>query len=726
MFSSLNFDDMVENTRVRQSFTWIGAILLFYFVQQFLWPAPLGVMVQGMVIGGLTALISIGMALIYRANKIINFAQAELGAVPAALAVLLIVALGWPYPLAMAAGIVAAIILGGLVEYLLIRRFFKAPRLILTVVTIGISLLLAGLGLILPSAFDQTIPPQDYPSPFDFSFEIAPVVFEGNDLMAMLAVPVAIVALVVFFRYTHVGVAVRASSESADRASLLGVPVKRINTIVWIVASVLAAVAMLLRAGVIGMPIGRVLGPAILLRALAAAVIGRMENYSVIFAAALGLGIIERAVFWNTADAQLADPVLFVVVLGALLIQRQGRISRTEDAQMSTWRAARDIRPIPRELIRLPEIRWGVFGLKAFGLVTLLLVPFILSEPDVSLASAILIYAIVGVSLVVLTGWAGQISLGQIGFFGMGAAVGGWTTATQGWDPLIALLLAGIAGAVLAMVVGLPALRIRGLFLAATTFAFALATSSYLLNRKFFGWLPTEGVERTPVLGIIQIDTEARFFYFTVGALLLALVAVRGIRNSRTGRILIGVRENERAAQAYGINAVRAKLTAFAISGFLAAYAGGLFVHHQEALGVQVFAPEESLNVFVMVVIGGLGSVPGAILGAVYLKGIQWFFPAWSFFASAVGLLVILLISPEGLGGIMYGLRDRTLRLAASRRGLVVPSLVADIREQDPLEVAAFRPDADDATAPMPMLDGDNRAEARSKKARARRVVKRS
>ena len=705
--SRSNLVVVVDSDRVRQTFTWLGSILLFYFVQQYLWPAPLGVMVQGMVIGGLTALISIGMALVYRANRIINFAQAELGAVPAALGVLLIVALRWPYPVALITAIGAAVVLGVLVEYLFIRRFFRAPRLILTVVTIGIGGLLAAGGVVLPRAFDLRIPPQDYPSPFDFSFTITKVVFQGNDVMAMVAVPAAIAGLVVFFRYTNVGIAVRASSESADRAFLLGVPVRRINTIVWVVASVLAALSMILRAGVIGLPIGRVLGPAILLRALAAAVIGRMENYAVIFAAALGLGIVERAVFWNTANAQLADPVLFVVVLGALLLQRRTRISRIEDAQTSTWRAAREVRPIPRELIGLPEIRWGLRGLRGAFALFLVLVPVLLSESRVSLASAVIIYAIVGISLVILTGWAGQISLGQIGLFGMGAAVAGWVTSRQGWDPIVALVLAGLAGAILAMVVGLPALRIRGLFLAATTFAFALATSSYLLNRSFFGWLPTERILRKPVLGRIDVTTEARFYYFTLAAFAVAVFAVRGIRNSRTGRILIGVRENERAAQAYGVNAVRAKLTAFAMSGFLAAYAGGLFVHHQEALGVQPYLPEQSLQVFVMVVIGGLGSVPGALLGALYLKGISWFFPQWSLFTSAFGVLLILLVIPEGLASVFYTVRDTILRRVADRRGIVVPSLVADVRERDELELAPFDLGADQATAPLPTIDGD-------------------
>ncbi len=137
-------------------------------------------LLQGVVLGGLTALISLGIALIYKSNRIINFSAGELGAVPASLAVLLIVGPGIPYVLAVPVGLVAALALGAAIEFLLIRRFFTAPRLILTVVTIGISTLLAGVGFVLPNLFDINTPPQSFPSPFDFSFSVGQTVFRGG------------------------------------------------------------------------------------------------------------------------------------------------------------------------------------------------------------------------------------------------------------------------------------------------------------------------------------------------------------------------------------------------------------------------------------------------------------------------------------------------------------------------------------------------------------------
>ncbi len=244
--------------------TALAALIFFYFVLQRFWPAPFGVLVQGLIIGGLTALIAFGLALVYRSNRIINFAQGDLGGVPASLGVLLILGPGVPYLLAFPIAIAAGIALGALVEFVFIRRFFKAPRLILTVVTIGVSQLLAGIATVLPRVFGLERPATDFPTPFDFNFNIGKVVIQGNEVVAMIIVPIVIVALVAFFRFTDIGVAVRASAENSDRAALLGVPVKRLQTIVWIVATVLATVAIFLRAGIVGLPIGSVLGPTIL------------------------------------------------------------------------------------------------------------------------------------------------------------------------------------------------------------------------------------------------------------------------------------------------------------------------------------------------------------------------------------------------------------------------------------------------------------------------------
>jgi branched-chain amino acid transport system permease protein len=477
----------------------VPAVALFIAVRVWPWPAPAGVILDGALGGGRIALVALGIALIYRANRVINFAQGDLGTLPVTLVVMLVISTGLNYYLAVATGLAGAVVLGVLVETLIIRRFFEAPRLILTVATIGLSQVLAGAALYLPNAFGESALQQSrLDEPFSVRFEVAGTVFNANDVIAMVVTPLAFIALALWLRRTTIGIAVRAGAERADRAATLGIPVRRLHTVVWVVATVLAFAGMFLRAGTVGLPLGSVLGPVFLLQALAAVVIGRMDRFATIAAAAIGLGILDRSMTFQPGNDPAFNYVaLFVVVLVALLVVRQPATTRTDEDQVSTWQAIREVRPIPRELAGLPEVRALRFVppvLVAIGLVTL---PLWLSEGDMNLATVIVLFGIVALSLVVLTGWGGQVSLGQMGFVGVGAAVGGAITDRWGWDLLLALLAAGAVGALVAVVVGYPAIRRRGLTLAVSTLAFGLFVWSYVLNRAFFdSWLPAFRIER--------------------------------------------------------------------------------------------------------------------------------------------------------------------------------------------------------------------------------------
>ena len=219
----------------------------------------------------------------------------------------------------------------------------------------------------------MTAPPQSFPSPIDASFTVGVVRFGGNEVIAAITVPVVCALLALFLR-TRVGVAVRGTAENADRAALLGIPVRRLETLVWVIAAVLAFLSVFLRAGIVGLPIGTVLGPAILLRALAAAVIGGMERLPTIVVAAIGLGIVEQSVVWGWGQRQYVEPVLFVIVLVALLVTPAGRGLRGR-IEPSTWRAVREPRPVPRELARLPEVRAAGFGLVLLVALVLVALP---------------------------------------------------------------------------------------------------------------------------------------------------------------------------------------------------------------------------------------------------------------------------------------------------------------------------------------------------------------
>lgn len=657
-------------------------------LQQVVYPLPTGVLARGVLIGGVTALIALGMALIYRSNRIVNFAQGDLGAAPAVLVFLLLSEWGWPYPVAVVAGALAAFALGGLVELAVIRRFFRAPRLVLTVATIGLAQLLTGIAVFLPRWFgiEGSFLAPRIEDPFDLRVEIGGTIFRANSVIALVVTPVLVLGLVIFLRGTKLGIAIRASADRADRAALLGVPVKRLQTLVWAVAALLAFAATFLRAGILGLPVGSVLSLGILLRSLTALLLGGLVHLPVIGLTAVALGVLELGIDWHQGDTipllgtetPPLDAVLAVVVLVALLVRRRGD-GRTDIDDQSSWQATDEVRPVPAELARLPEVRGVRVGIAATLTVVALALPHVLAVDQSLKASAVFVYAILAMSIVVLTGWAGQVSLGQVAFFAIGAALAGKLTHTWHVDLVLGVVIAGLAGALAAVLVGLPALRYRGLYLAVTTFAFALATTAYFLDRGYFEWVPNQRIQREPLLGRIDISSPTRIYYVMLAGLLLVLVGLRGIRHSRTGRVLIALRDNERGAQAFSVDVVRAKLTAFAISGFVAAVAGALFVHHQQAFGSGPYQPSENLAVFAMAVVGGITSLPGALLGALYLLGTRWFLPLeWQFLASGFGVLLVLMLLPSGLGGLLFTLRDHALRWLAVRRDLVVPSLLAD------------------------------------------------
>ena len=176
-------------------------------------------------------------------------------------------------------------------------------------------------------------------------------------------------------------------------------------------------------------------------------------------------------------------------------------------------------------------MRWGMATAIIVGLV---LIPLLLRTDQIIKATAVAVFAVIGLSLVVLSGWAGQISLGQMAFVAIGAAVSGKCTISWNVDMSLSLLIGGTAGAAAALIVGLPALRLRGLYLAVTTLVFALAVNSWMLNRQFFDWVPQQRVERLPLFGRIDVSTPTRFYVYTLVVLTIVYLGLRGIRHSRT------------------------------------------------------------------------------------------------------------------------------------------------------------------------------------------------
>ena len=636
---------------------------------------PLGVALLGVVLGSLTGLTAMGLVLIYRASRVVNFAQAEFGGLAATVAVVLTQGTGLPLWAGMLLGLVAALVTGVLTHELVVRRLFRAPRLILTVATIGVAQLVAAGEIFLPRVYTQLKPLNTFHTSLPLHFRYGPIFFGSDSVVVLLAVPAILIALALFLTRSDVGVGVRAAAESPDRAVLLGIPVRRLSLLAWTLAAGLSGVGALLSAPVLGPQIGVASGPLVLMSPLVAAVVARMESLPMAYVAGVGLGIAQQWIFWNYPRSSTVDVAFFGIVLVALLAQRK-KLSRNDDAALGDHVAVREVRPIPAALRALPSVRRARIG--AIGLLALVVlgVPLLVSDPHRGLLAYVAIYCIVAASLVVLTGWSGQISLGQFGFVGLGAGTTGSMLVHLHADLFLALMASAVAGGLAAMLVGIPALRIRGLFLAVTTLAFGVPVSTYLLNSAHVPAFTPSSVPRPLFLSRFSLDDPLTFAYLCILVAIVSVALARNFRNGRTGRTVVAVRDNERAASSFGVEPVRAKLTAFAFSGALAGIAGGLYVVGLRGIPFSGFDPEQSLVVFTMVIIGGAASLPGALLGAIYVQGAAYFLsgPA-QLLATGAGLLILVLFFPGGLGQLVFALRDRWLARVATRNGVTVPAL---------------------------------------------------
>ena len=655
---------------------------------------PTGVILLGLALGGLDALTAVGLVLIYRAARIINFAQVSIGGLASALAVLLVAGWGAPYPVAVVAGLLVAVATGALVEVVVVRRFWSRSRLIFTVATIGVGLVVSAAQLVLPSLFSDVGPTDTFGSGWSLTLHVGPVVLTADHLIALVVVPTVLGALWLFLDRSRPGTAIRAMADAPDRARLLGIPLRRLSLLTWMVAAGLSGIGAILSTPMIGANIGQAQSGRALFVPLVAAVVGRMEKITVAASAAIAIGVFDQIIFWNYPRSSTVDVVLFVVLLAALMLQRPRRGQRSDQDSEFTVRPPAPLTSIARAL---PEIRIAkAVGWTALAVVALLL-PLGMNNSRLAFSATLAIYGILAISLALLTGWGGLVSLGQFAFAGLGGSACAYVLTEAQLDVLVALPCGMLVGAAAAAVVGVPAIRFRPLFFAVTTFALAVPVASWLLNPTNFPSLTPSSIERPVVAGRWDLDSPLSYYYFCLAALVLVVVAQRNLRRSRVGRAIVATRDNPRVAASMSISPQGALLTAVACSGAMAGLAGGLWVIGLRSVPFNAFSVEASIQLFTMVVIGGLGSTVGVLLGAAYVWSVEFFLrDAAQLLATGAGLLVLLMVLPEGLGGAVFNIRDRLVNWRLRRRGLLDESRPDDAGSA---RVGASDPEAvDDAS----------------------------
>ncbi|ABW12598.1 ABC transporter related [Parafrankia sp. EAN1pec] len=636
--------------------------------------------VTGLVIG----LLAVGIVLVHRSTRVINFAVANMGLVGSALFALLTVRYNVPYWISLAIALLVGVLFGALVDLTVIRRLFAAPRVILLVATIGVAQLALTVVTSLPDLDDY--PSESYPVPWSGSWSPASgLTITGAQLSVLVTVPLVALGLSLFLGRTVLGRTVKAAADNPELARLQGISPKTVSTAVWAVAGLIGTLCLILvSAQNQSLTQITTLGPTTLLRALAAAVIARMTSFRVALLAGIALGLAQSFIQFNWLDQPgLTDLTILVVVLVAVFF-----VSRGRDTETSSFSFAPKIKPVPDRLRGL----WWVRHLERAPLVLLGLVavvlPLLVAQPSRHLLYTVILgYAICAASITILTGWAGQLSLGQMAFAGLGALlaaalnrglrlqVGGSVMALNALPFPAAVAIATAFTAALAAVVGAGALRVRGLLLAVSTFAFGIAAEQYLYRRDVFHdeGGNTASFPRSTVFGI-DVTTQRAYYYLVLIVLVLVLLVVARLRRSGVGRTTIGVRDNPATAAAYTVAPTRVKLRAFALAGGIAGLGGSLLAGAVQNVPYadRYFLSPDSLILVSIVVIGGLGSVTGPLLGSLWVIGLPSFFPdndIVPLLTSSLGLLILLLYFPGGLVQIGYSARDALLAWADRRLG---------------------------------------------------------
>ena len=641
----------------------------------------------GLVTGLTYAAFAAGFVLIYRSTGVLNFAHGEVGAFGVALFVLLLAQYGLNWWLSFVLALAACAAIGMAIELIVIRRLFTSPRLVVLIATIGVGQIVLFAKFNLPNV----VAPGPISPPFKAVWTPTDHIrLQARELIVLAVIPVLIAALSWFIARTRFGLAVRASASNPDTARVYGTSPRRTSTIVWTISGAFAAATAIFLAPLQGINSAQAgtaaIAEPLLLRVLVVSLLARMRSLPGTLAGGVAVGVAEALIRSNvdSANRSVVDVYLFVAVLVVVLL-----VVRSTGLQES-WSLAPRVRAIPSRL----ESLWWVRRLNAMGFVALfgffvLLGLTLSTNSSLFTWTSILLFAMVVLSMTVLTGWAGQLSLGQFAFVGLG----GLTVLglTQGNDipvPLdlfdlslelpwaLAMVAATAVGVVTAVIVGLPALRVRGLFLAVTTLAFAVASASWLFQQDFFtGGTSFPRPADPPVLdlGPIHVDFAAsrrNYYFLCLVSLAVVAAVVARLRRTGIGRSWIAVRDNEEMAAASTVSPTRMKLAAFGVAGGIAAYSGGLLVTLVPSLQPDsLFRASESIVVVATAIIGGLGSVAGPILGALWIRGIPQIIPEElddlvRLLTSSIGLLVLLMYFPGGLLQIVYSIRDKLLERA--------------------------------------------------------------
>ena len=562
----------------------------------------------GLGTGGIYALLGLGLVVIYRGSGVINFAQSGFALVGAYLTYRLHVLDGHGIFVSLGAAVLCCAVLGVAVHWLVMRPLRTASPLARVIATLGVLTVLTQ-AVVLKFGAKQVI--TESPVPTD-ALQLPGDIIVGRYGFYLVAIAAVLALLLTVTSVrTRFGYAISAAAENARAASALGWSPDVLASVTWAVGGGLAAVA----GGLLPATTSGFLSPIpfsiLIIGGLATALLGGFKSYPLALVGGVFLGVAQSlAQHWSTdlLEAQhrpgVPDAVPFLVIIVVLVIRGRGLPLRGSITDRLPRVGTGQIRPAVVVVLSAASLLWiGLGASKDWYAPTIVSATF----------------AIVGLSVVVLTGYTGQLSLAQFALAGIGSFSAAKLVAAHGWRFEPALVVGVLVAAAIGFLFGLPALRTRGVNLAVVTFGLGFAVHQLVFSNTAY----TEPARVQPtdlsLFGwpIDPIGHARNYAVVCVAFLILASLAVANLRRGRAGRRLLAVRTNERAAAAIGVNVFETKLYGFTLSAGIAGLGGVLLGFGYSAiLYDRVFQPGASISVLVLTVIGSAGYVFGPLLGS--------------------------------------------------------------------------------------------------------------
>ena len=599
----------------------------------------------GITSGCVFAIAASGLVLTYTTTGVFNFAHGAVGMVAAFLYWQLKVDMDVPVPVALALVLLVFAPLMGLLLERIMRSFRGAPPGTTLTVTIALTILMIGI-------IQYTFPADEEQRTATYLFGERFVTLFGarirwDDVTFALVAVVVAVGLRYLLKATRTGVAMRAVVDNPDLAGLTGAPPITIARTSWILGSTLAAVAGVLYAPTVA-PLDAVNLTFFVLSAYGAAVFGRLRSLPLTFLGAIILGLVQSYVpvsfpsseVWNHLQVGVPGIFLFLVLMAL------------PEAKLTVGRlVGRDVPKVPNLSSTL--LRAAVF------VPAIILLASVAGDNlgDLTLA---LIYGTLLLSLVLLTGYSGQISLAQYVFYGLGAFAMG---KVAGGDSILGMGAAAAIAVPLGVVIALPALRLQGLYLALVTFALAQVSRDVIFqDTRIYG----KGGITVGRLELFGIDFSGDRAFAALCAIVFALVAigVLTLRRGAFGRRLAAMRDSQAACATLGLDVRRTKLAVFALSSAIAGLAGALHGGLGFTASQLEFEPLYNVLLFLFAFVGGITTITGALIGGTLFAAlplVQSDYPEYAglVFAAIAVTALALGKQPNGMAGLLYSLRER-------------------------------------------------------------------